>query len=121
MRPEKRIRNFLKILGNEWIKQGVDLRFTQFLFNNGLENTNAMYHIEEHELLKFMFPEIDPTTYMYWGTIGKDGKSKRKYILIKDMETEHIENVLANVPTLSTNYRNVFKQELEDRKNGKKY
>lgn len=118
MRPEKRIRNFLKILGNEWIKQGVDLRFTQFLFNNRLENTNAMYHLEEHELLNIMFPDIDPSEYMYWGTYGIDGKSKRKYILIKDMETDHIQNVLANVPTLSTRYRTLFENELKKRKHG---
>ncbi len=119
---KQKVDKFMKILGDVWKRQGIDLRFGQFMFNNGVQVFGGMeYHLEEYELLNKWFPEIDPTTYMYWGTSGKDGKSKRKYILIKDMETDHIENVLANVPRMSTQYRNVFKQELEDRKNGKKH
>jgi len=118
MRPEERINNFLKILGDEWKKQGVDLRFTQFLFNNGIVDMNRLHYIEEHELLQKYFPHIDPAEYIWWGTRGKDGKSKLKYILLKNMDTDHIEAILETQKHISVFYREVFEKELEKRKNG---
>jgi len=49
-----------------------------------------------------------------WGTRGKDGIDELKYVLIKDMTTEHIESVLKFIPSVA-NYTNVFKRELEYR------
>jgi len=117
VRPEKRIDSFLKILGQQWKEQGVDLRFSQFLFNNGLVNTSEDYHLEEWELLQKMFPKLPLREYVLWGTYGKDGKSKLKYVLIKDLETDHIENILKDVKRIKgTNWEKLFKKELKLRK-----
>ena len=116
MRPEKRIDYFLKALGKEWKKQGSDLRFTQFLFNNGIQDLGGvLYHLDEFEILLDRFPQIDPATYMVWGTRGKDGKSKLKWLLIRNMETDHIENILKNVKNISPTYVTVFENELKKR------
>ena len=113
MRPEQRIDGFLKILGKQWKEQGTDLRFTQFLFNNGLVSTDADYHVEEWELLQRMFPNLQMREYVLWGTFGKTGKSKLKYILIKDLETDHIKNILKDVKRIKgTAWEKLFKKEL---------
>ena len=31
---------------------------------------------------------------MHWGTYGKSGKEELKWILLKDMESEHIKNII---------------------------
>ena len=118
MRPEKRIDNFLRILGEQWKKQGSDLRFTQFLFNNGVSNMDRLHHLEEHELLYNYFPDVDTSEYLHWGTRGKDGKSKLKYVLIKDLDTDHIEAILGTQHHISEIYKNALMKELEKRKNG---
>lgn len=48
-----------------------------------------------------------------WGTYGKDGTEPLHFILIKDMTTEHILNILKLLPL--TNFKKVLKRELEYR------
>jgi len=114
MRPAKRIDVFLDVLKKEW-KKNPDLRFTQFLYNNGLIDTNVAYTMEEDELLETMFPDIHPSEYLLWGTRGKDGKSKPKYILVKKLETDHIMNILATQPQISNKMKRTCIYILEQR------
>jgi hypothetical protein len=48
-----------------------------------------------------------------WGTYGIDGNQPLTYILLKDMNTEHIRAVLENVPRMSPAYKEAFKEELK--------
>jgi len=113
MRPEERIDNFLRILGDEWKKQGVDLRFCQFLFNNGIRNTGGyLYYWEENSILLLLKPDISPREYLFWGTYGKDGKQPFTYKLIKDLDTDHIKNIL-ETQVLNKAYMEAFQDELK--------
>lgn len=114
MRPEERIDNFLKIIGNYW-KKSPDLRFTQFLFNHGIDNTYIQYHLEEENVLQLMFPDLNPREYLFWTTFGKNGDEERKVILIKNLETDHIKNILSTQKQISEFYRNILQQELDIR------
>jgi len=117
MRNPDRIDNFLRLLGEEWKKQGTDLRFTQFLFNNGIDNLGGMlYHLEESELLEQAFPDIQPREYLYWGTYGKNGYQPLQRKLIKDLDTDHIRAILDTQHLLTDNYIKIFNDELKLRK-----
>ena len=53
-----------------------------------------------------------------WGSYGKNGDEPLKYILIKDMTEEHIQNCLNNCYRMHPHYREAFENELQWRKNG---
>lgn len=113
---KRKVDKFMKLLGVAWKCQGVDLRFGQFMFNNGVQIFGGIeYHLEEHELLKQWFPDIDPAEYTYWGTYGKDGKSKLKYKLVKDLDTDHIEAILETQKRISPFLRGLLENELKKR------
>lgn len=118
MRAEERIDNFLRILGEEWKKQGVDLRFTQFLYNNGMNGLGGHeYYLEEEDILAKGFPDVEPREYLFWGSYGKDGKQPLKRVLIKDLATDHIEAILANVPSIAVKHKETMINELKRREN----
>ena len=48
-----------------------------------------------------------------WGTYGRDGNQPLTYILLKDMNTEHIHACLENVPSMHPAYKESFKEELK--------
>lgn len=50
-----------------------------------------------------------------WGTNGKDGKSPLKWILLKDLTTCHIHNILFTCPHITTEVKYLFNQELQYR------
>lgn len=116
MRPKKRIKIFLKILKKHWLKQGQDLRFFQFLYNNGVDGVNPLYHLEENEIIHKMFPEEPKRNYVLWGTRGKNGDQPLKYKLLKDLTNSHIKAILRTQPQLSSKDRTIFKDELDYRK-----
>lgn len=115
MRNIDRIDNFLHLLGEEWKRQGQDLRFTQFLFNNGINNlaSMSMYGMEENKLLQIHFPNINPREYLYWGTYGKDGDQPLKYKLIKDLDTDHIKAILETQHHINDLYKSTLENELQ--------
>lgn len=49
-----------------------------------------------------------------WGTKGVDGKQQLQYIKLKDMETTHIESILAT-QLLAQEIKDIFKKELDIR------
>lgn len=119
MRPTERIDNFLRILGKEWKKQGSDLRFTQFLYNNGMTGLGGVeYYVEEDDILNKGFPDVEPREYLFWGTRGINGNEILKYTLIKDLDTDHIEAILANVKSIAPLHKETMEKELKSRKNG---
>ena len=51
-----------------------------------------------------------------WGSHGKNGDEPLKYILIKGMSEEHIQNCLNNCYRMHPHYRVAFENELQWRK-----
>lgn len=48
-----------------------------------------------------------------WGSYGKNGDEPLKYILMKDMTEEHIQNCLNNCYRMHPHYREAFENELQ--------
>lgn len=74
--------------------------------------------------MEFSLNEKVPFNYLkdrlLWGTRGKDGKQKLKYVLLKDCETEHLKAILTySSPTgksiKGTIYEKVIKNILKER------
>ena len=53
--------------------------------------------------------------HITWGTRGMTGKDKLKRVLIKDLTTEHIEDILETQLGLSEVLKSIFKMELDYR------
>lgn len=116
MRPIERIDIFLKCLGDKW-KEAPDLRFGQFLYNQGIltNDTNPLnFFIEEDEVLEMM--SIDPVRYSLWGTRGKDGKQPLQYKLLIDCDTDHLEAILKTQSQISNGTRILIMRILDSRK-----
>jgi len=58
--------------------------------------------------------------FFEWGTYGKDGNEPLKYIKLKDMEEEHIQNILKTQKNINENTISIFLREIEYRKYLKK-
>lgn len=52
----------------------------------------------------------------YWGTYGRDGVQPVQYLPLKDLETDHIEAIINTQKQLPTWRINIFKNELNFRK-----
>lgn len=50
-----------------------------------------------------------------WGTFGKDGKSPLKYVLLKNCETDHLQNILKNVKHVQPETKKVIEYILKNR------
>lgn len=66
----------------------------------------SVYSDDPHEVQREVFR---------WGSYGKDGKQKLKYILLKDLSTDHINNILLNCRHIEGHVKTLFKNELEYR------
>ncbi len=52
---------------------------------------------------------------LLWGTRGKDGKEKLKYVPLVECETSHLQAILDNVPNINDLHKSVIEAILEDR------
>lgn len=52
----------------------------------------------------------------FWGTRGKDGEQPVKWILLKDLDTDHIEAILDTQRFLPDHIKDMFIDEIEYRK-----
>lgn len=86
--------NIVKIT-HEWTKYP-DYRFGQLLYNMNLLSNDSSYNIEEVDwLIKNNY--FKPEDILFWGSMyDKDENllSETKYILLKDLELEHIKNII---------------------------
>lgn len=71
--------------------------------DNGDEVSLAVYLEDGHDKVR----EV-----MKWGTRGKGGKGPLRLILLKDMETSHIEACLCTQPQMSNTYRISMENEI---------
>lgn len=111
----QRIIDNISDIKKEWLNF-YDLRFSQILTSLGyLPNISGFwYYYEEDEILKMQ--GYKPRDYIFWGNIfDKTGNRlpEVNYILIKDMNTDHIDNLLKNGwVTEEHSYYKIFKNEL---------
>lgn len=99
-------------------KNNPHLRFSQILQHMGLHKIGFWYHIEDEAVL--MSLGVEPREVLYWGNNYSKNNNRLKktnWILIKDMDTEHIEAVLNNNFTHNVTYLKCFINELKLRKN----
>ena len=89
MRSAKRIKPFLKYLEMEW-KKNPDLRFGQLLITTGIVSDDIKTW--NAEMSDYPIPFEVLRTIQSWGTYGKNNKYKE--VLLKDLETSHIKNIL---------------------------
>ena len=66
-----------------------------------------LYSTDNHE---------DIRNYFEWGTYGKEGKDKFRYVKLKDMTIEHINNILKSQFHIEETIAEIFKNELKFRK-----
>ena len=96
-----------------------DLRLTQVLINLGIiDNLSGFWFNTEEDDWLVENGFLKPRDICFWGSdYDKDIKplSSTKYTLIKDLDTEHIENIL-NVIRGNSNYKKYLEDELEYRK-----
>lgn len=115
MRNPKRIPQLLDRIEELW-KQVPDMRFCQLLINLGIitPGTDSWYTEDEDILINTL--DINPSEVLYWGTRGKTGTKPVKYVLIKDLDTDHIKAILKTQDQISKRYRETFENELKSRK-----
>jgi hypothetical protein len=97
--------------------QNPEQRLTQVLVNMGIiENAaGAWYYVEETEYM-ITSHILKPEEILFWGSYGKDGMQELKYILLKDMETEHIEACLRAQKNMNKYYRKTMEKIMRLRK-----
>jgi hypothetical protein len=86
------------------------------MVDGGLEYTRRNVHADApyEELSVYTTDGHDRVREVVkWGTYGKDGNQPLTHILLKDMNTEHIEACLENVPSMHPAYKESFKEELK--------
>lgn len=69
-----------------------------FMVDGGLDYIRQSYYVEPNyvtDLNLYSNSTIEEfVDKLTWGTYGKDGKQKFKYVLLKNCETDHLENIL---------------------------
>ena len=101
-----------------------DLRITQVLVNTGIiPNVEGFLYYKEDEALLVETNILQERDIYFWGKrYTKDGKimPNYEYVLIKDMETSHIESILRDneegLLRTSKQYLEMFNKELRERK-----
>ena len=102
----------LKFIEDEW-KKSPDQRFGQLLINLGLVSDSMKFW--NTEIVDLPIPHEAIREIQTWGTYGKDRKSYKE-LYIKDLETDHIKNILKTQKHLSDNFIGVLKNEIKFRK-----
>ena len=94
-----------------------DQRLTQVLVNiDIIENfPGTWYYLEETEYL-IVNKILKPEEILFWGSYGKDGKQNFRYILLNDMESNHIEACLKTQKNMNKYYRKTMEKILRFRK-----
>jgi len=88
----------------------------EYMVDGGLEYTRRNFHADApyEELSVYTTDGHDRVREaVRWGTYGINGDQPLTHILLKDMNTEHIEACLENVPSMHPAYKESFKEELK--------
>jgi hypothetical protein len=91
----------------------------EYCVDGGFEYLRRSYSINDYEDVSvYNTDNIEKIREVFsWGTYGKLGNEPLRYILLKDMETSHIENILSNLKNLQPHIKDIFERELKYRIN----
>ncbi len=110
--PIERIDLILNKLKEKWLMTP-NINFSELIKNN-----ISLLSASDSDVLKHL--GFEPREYLLWGTYGKNATDPLKYVFIKDLESDHIKNIL-NIEFQGDNYesiniRNELVKELQRRK-----
>ena len=94
----------------------VDKNGKEYMVDGGLEYIRRNVHDDApyEELSVYTTDGHDRVREVVkWGTYGKDGSQPLSHILLKDMNTDHIQACLENVLSMHPTYKESFKEELK--------
>ncbi len=98
-------------------KENSDLRFSQVLHANMLHKEGFWYYKEDDVILIEL--GLNPNEILFWGAnfdINNKRLKKTKWILIKDLKTDHIQSILDGNFTNNQMYLKAFRDEIKYRK-----
>jgi hypothetical protein len=58
---------------------------------------------------------------MQWGTLGEDGRGEPEFIKLRDLETDHLENILVTQHHIQSNVKATILHILKRRYNGQDF
>lgn len=94
----------------------IDANGKMYMVDGGLDYLRRSGHNDEEELsLTHESPFDQIREHFTWGTYGKSGKEIIKFIPLKDLEEEHIINIIES-PTIFEITKELMTKELEYRK-----
>ena len=87
---------------------------------NRRKDTKGIWDLKQGRILSpEEYPDVDDigvkADNFIWGTFGKDGKSPLKYVLLKNCETDHLQNILANVKHIQPETKKLIEFFLKNR------
>ena len=97
-------------------KTYLDKNGKEYMVDGGLEYVRRNVHDDApyEDLSVYITDGHDSVREVVkWGTYGINGDQPLTYILLKDMNTEHIRACLENVPRMHPAYKEAFKEELK--------
>ena len=88
-----------------------------YMIDGGLSYHRGSVNVVRGEYISLTTesPHVEIREHFGWGTYGKDGKEPLHEMILKDMETGHIEAVLRTQARLGPHITKVFEDELEFR------
>ena len=86
-----------------------------YAVDGGLEYRRICCDVRDYKDLSLYSnaPHREIREKLSWGTYGKNGDEPLKYILLKDLETEHIKAILKTQTHLHPAFKGIFSKELE--------
>lgn len=100
-------------------KTYIDKNGLEYMVDGGLDYIRRIVHDQEPYIEMTVYSDDDHITVresFKWGTRGIDGKQPVQYILLKDLNTDHVEAILDTQTQLSDTIRQQFVNELKFRK-----
>ena len=86
--------------------------YSDYQFNSK-DRKYGIWNIEDVRILpENEWPDVDSieekSQSFCWGTAGKEGKEKTRYVMLKDCPIEHLKSILTNVSHVSPETREVI-------------
>jgi hypothetical protein len=101
-----------------WFEVNAD--FAEIYNKYNKRQINGIWDVKQGRILPLEeYPHCDffkeKVSNCIWGTYGKDGKSPLKYVLLKNCETDHLQNILKNVKHIQFDTKKVIEYILKNR------
>ena len=88
-----------------------------YMVDGGLDYAHTTMNDDQVDMCVYSdSPHDEVREALTWGTYGKDGDQELSYVKLKDMSTDHIQAVLANVKNIYPQYKEAMENELNYRR-----